>query len=117
MSQFPSEEEFNQNKETKDNLMKWRDVPVNIILKINKVDRIETQYGIAVILTLENVENKIFKCWSNQMLADELKDFGWREEECYVKSLGMVTSMKNPSRKYFSYNLCWEKQQRYDTVN
>ena len=102
MSQFPSEEEFNQNKETKQNIMKWRDVPQNTILKINEVDIINTKFGKATILTLENVESEIFKCWANQRLGDELKD--WKDEECYVKSLGLVPSIKNPSRKYYAYD-------------
>ena len=44
MSQFPSEEECNQNKETKQNIMKWRDIPQNTILKINEVDIINTKF-------------------------------------------------------------------------
>ena len=87
MSQFPSEEEFNQNKETKYNLMKWRDVPVNIILKVTNVDQINTKFGQAFILTLENQNGEICKCWSNLRLGDELVDFGWRDE-CYLNLWG-----------------------------
>ena len=110
MSQFPSEEDFDQYKEAKATILKWRDVPMNIILKINKVERINTQIAEATILTLENEEGDIFKCWSNQRLGDELKDFGWKDEKCYVRSLGLPPSTINPSQKYYAYDFARYQQ-------
>ena len=104
MSQFPSEEDFEQNKEVQESIMKWRELPMNIIHKINSVELKDTKYGEATILTLENEVGDIFKCWSNQRLAEELKDFGWKDETCYLKSLGLVPSIKNPSHKYYKYD-------------
>ena len=105
MSQFPSEEDFEQNKEVQESIMKWRELPMNIIHKINNVELKDTQFGEGTILTLENIKGEISKCWSNQRLAGELKDFGWKDENCYIKSLGLIPSIKNPSHKYYKYNL------------
>ena len=113
---FPTNEEFQKGVVSKQTVMKWREVPLNTILKITKVDQINTKFGETAILTLENKEGDVSKCWASQMLGNELTDFGWRGE-CFVKSLGMIESKKNPSQKYYSYELFWKDQQRYNTVN
>ncbi len=106
---FPTSEEFQKDVVSKQTVMKWKEVPLNIIFQVTEVKRSEGKFGPIVILTLESEQGEIFKCWSNQRLGEELADFQWLDDECYVKSLGLVPSKRNPGQQYYSYELCWKK--------
>lgn len=104
---FPTNEEFNENKQTKqESVMKWRDVPQNTIFKITG-GMIDTQHGEVTTLTLESEKGESFKCWTIPLLSDRLTQFDWRNE-LYVRSLGLVPSMRYPSIQYYAYELYWK---------
>ena len=53
---FPSNEEFIESQ--KSDIIKWRDVPIDIIYQIENVEQMITQNGEAMIVSLINKEGK-----------------------------------------------------------
>ena len=52
---FPTAEQFEQNKIQTDNtILKWREVPTDIIYRIDDVEKINTQIGEAMVVALSN---------------------------------------------------------------
>ena len=50
---FPTAEQFEQNKIQTDNtILKWREVPTDIIYRIDDVEKMNTQIGEAMVVTL-----------------------------------------------------------------
>ena len=56
MSTFLSFEEFNKKVEEQSDIMKFRDLEVDVVYLISKIDEINTMHGEATILTLKGGE-------------------------------------------------------------
>ena len=50
--EFPTNEKFDENKISNNDILKWRDIPMNKVFRIDDVSKINTKVGEGTILTL-----------------------------------------------------------------
>ena len=110
--EFPTVEAFEQNKEQLVPIMKWRELPENIIYHVISVTAIETPAaefgpGTAMYAEVEDGERNQYKVWLPARLCIELKDYGWHSREAFFCPKGLKQSEKNIDRQYFDYDIMW----------
>ena len=102
---FPTDEEFEQNKIQRDQIKSWRDVPLDVIYHIENVEEIPSKNGKATVVTLSDKDEKDrIKAFATSCLIKDLRDFGW-SYTYFIKSLGLKDSNRNIGQKYYSYDL------------
>ena len=101
---FITPEQFEQNKNKHDQIHKWRDVPLKVIYRIEKVEEISSKNGNATIVTLSDKDEKKLTAFATTCLIKGLKDFCWCETY-YIKSLNLKKSNKILGQKYYAYDL------------
>ena len=97
---FPTPEEFEQNKVLHDKILKWQEVPTEVIYHIETVEQITTKSRVKMVASLVDEDGTSFKAFTTSCLEKDLKDFGWGEE-WFIKSLGKRLSSKNPIQRYY----------------
>ena len=107
---FPTDQEFENNKISNNgDVLKWRDVPMNTIFKIEDSEAIKTKFGKAIILTLIDRDDNTYRCWSTSVITDTLKskkkDPSFKGKTLYIKSTGLKQSTTNPDNKYYDFDL------------
>ena len=107
---FPTDQEFDENKISNNgDVLKWRDVPMNNVFKIEDSETIKTKFGKATILTLVGRYGTKYRCWSTSVISDTLKskkkDPSFRGREIYIKSTGLKQSTTNPDNEYYDFDL------------
>ena len=108
MSSFPTPEKFERNKIQVDQILKWREVPTEVIYRIEKVEWIRTKVGEAMVVILVDKNEKKLKAFSTSCLMKDLKDLS-NNDECCIKPLGKRDSSKNPGQSYYHYELMISK--------
>ena len=56
--EFITPEQFEQNKNKHDQIQRWRDVPLNVIYRIENVEEIPSKNGNATIVTLSDKDEE-----------------------------------------------------------
>jgi hypothetical protein len=102
--EFLTEEQFNERKSERQSIKAWRDVPTNMIHRIEAVEEITTQRGQAKVVSLENVKGEKYKAFTTSVLDRDLEDFNWSNTCWYIKSLGLKQSEKS-GNSYYAYEL------------
>ena len=90
-------------QEQKDSLnaIKWRELQKGQIYKIESVEFINTQYGEACILSLDDMT----KVYAPSALAKRLKQDKDKPFPRYVRPVGRVQSKKNLAHTYYAFDL------------
>ena len=104
---FISDAMFNAKimKVQKDTI-KWADLPINIVYKIDKVKTVDTKFGKQKIADLSSRTGPSYHVWLTTLISNELeKRDNVDGEHYYIKSLGLKNSKKNVERKYFDFQL------------
>ena len=101
---FITPEEFEQRK-MQDTIIPWKDVPLGKLYKIERREEITTSKGTATILTLVDVVGDSLKAFATSCLE---KALAGRSHSCYIKSLGMTDSIRNPGQSYYKFELVRE---------
>ena len=110
--EFPTNKSFEQNKETTQQKIKWREVPVDVIFhvisaySVNVVTSYNTS-GKAMYADLEDGEGNKYMTWLPSRLCIDPKNYGWKTRTAFVRPLGLKQSEKNPDRQYFDYDIMW----------
>ena len=73
-TEFPTEEQFEQNRVLHDKILMWQEVPTEVICQIESVEEISTKIESAMV----DKYRTRFKAFATSYLMNELKDFGWR---------------------------------------
>ena len=81
MSSFPTPEQFERNKIQVDQILKWREVPTEVIYRIEKVEWIRTKVGKTMVIILVDKNEKKLKAFATSCLMKDLKD---SSDECYI---------------------------------
>ena len=85
---FLSEDEIDQRVQTQaQSALKWRELSIGVIYRIDRVKPITTRYGPATILELMSRDNTKIEVWAPDRLVKELR---WSEMPRYIRSLGLV---------------------------
>ena len=63
MSSFPTPDQFERNKVQLDQILKWPDVPTEVIYRIEKVEWIRTKVGDAMVVSLVNKNGEKHKAF------------------------------------------------------
>ena len=105
---FLTAEEFEQRKVQHDSIIAWRDVPQNVIYRVENVQDIPTQKGRAMVVSLVDVEGKQFKAFATNILEKALADFNWNSGTYFIKSLGLKQSTTCPGKSYYHFELVKE---------
>ena len=92
MSSFPSDEQFDQclaaNKRAADAL-NWKDLPKQVVYRVQPQGSIETKRGIDTVLELVNRENEEVKVWAPSSVVDALYSGPNVKKIPYIRSLGV----------------------------
>ena len=100
---FPTPEQFEQNKVQLDQILKWREVPTEVIYRIEKVEWIKTKKGGRVmVVSLVDQYGEQLKAFATSCLMKDLED---SNDGCYIKSIGKRESLRNPGQSYYHYEL------------
>ena len=108
---FPTVEEFEQNKDQYVPIIKWRELPENVIYHVNSVGKFDTpskfvstsvMYGV-----FHNKKGELFKVWLPERLCGELVDYAFNNMDAFVRSKGLKQSEKNSERNFFDYDIMW----------
>ena len=83
----PTAEQFEQNKVLHNSVLKWQEVPSEVIYHIETVEQITTKSRVATVISLVDEDGISFKAFATSCLEKDLKDFGWGEE-LFIRSLG-----------------------------
>ena len=102
---FISEEKFEEEavKGRKKAAISWKDLPLNVILKLIKIsDPVETKYGINNIITLQTRDGDEYCVWGKEHI---LKSINKAKEDdstgqIYVKTYGTVKHSKDETKTY-----------------
>ena len=101
--EFPTKEQFEQNKIQLGKIIKWREVPTEVIYYLKKVEHIKTkEEEKATILILIDKDGKQLKAFATPNLINDLKDY---KKGCFIKSIGKKKSSINPDRSYYKYEI------------
>ena len=104
MNSFPTSKQFEQNKVQCGRILKWREVPTEVIYRIEKVEWIRTKVGETMVISLVSRDGEKLKAFATSCLTKDLKDLS-DNDKCYIKSLGKRDSSKNPGQSYYHYEL------------
>ena len=102
---FPTDEEFTRRMQSQAHkpAIKWRDLVVGEVYRIDHVKSITTKYGQGTVLELTKRDANEVEVWAPARLT---KDLGWPEDlPRYVRPLGLVTCKTDSSKKYHKYEL------------
>ena len=102
MSSFPTPEQFERDKVQVDQILKWQEVPTEVIYHIERVEWIRTQVGKTMVVSLANQDGEQLRAFATSCLMKDLKD---SSDECYIRPLGKRDSSKNPGQSYYHYEL------------
>ena len=102
--EFPTAEQFKKNKVLHDKIVKWREVPIVVIYRIESVKEITPKSGLAVVVSLVDEDGMSFEAFATSCLEKDLIDFGWGKE-WFIKSLGQHLSSRNPDQSYYHYQI------------
>ena len=111
---FPTAEEFEQRKETSQQIIKWREVPENVIYHVKSVSYIATQsdfnngHELTMYAELEDEKGNESKSWLPERLSNKLKDYTLKNKIAFIKSKGLKQSEANPERQYFDFDIMWD---------
>ena len=112
---FPTAEEFEQRKETLQSIIKWREVPDNVIYHVKSVSFIATlsdfnnnRHELAMYAELQDEEGNEYKSWLPERLSNKLKDYTLKNKIAFIKSKGLKQSEANPERQYFDFDIMWD---------
>ena len=107
MTTFLSFEEFNskvdERQQSQSDIMKFRDLEINVVYLISGIDEISTTHGEATILTLKKDQGDEFKVWATSILSKDLKG-AKGDKEIYIVSTGAKKS-QSTGREYYDYKL------------
>ena len=100
---FPTAEQFEQNKVQLDQILKWREVPTEVIYQIENFEWIKTKKGGgAMVVSLVNQDGERLKAFATNCLIKDLED---SNDKCYIKSIGKRESSRNPGQSYYHYEI------------
>ena len=101
---FPSEEEF--AKQAKSTVypptLKWRDLIVGVIYRIDNYRAIPTKFGISTILEISKINNDKVEVWAPTRLVQDLESSSMPR---YIRPLGLVSCTGDSNRNYYKYEL------------
>ena len=83
--------------------MNWKDLPINIVYRLDGVFPIQTKLSKEILLQLSDKDGYVISVWSPSNLKKALKTgYG----TTYIKSLGKKERITNSGkRKYFDYQI------------
>ena len=91
-------------EDQKPHAIKWSELQENQIYTITNATHIQTRYGDACIITLNNGQ----QLWAPSSLIKRFKqDKHTIFFTCYVHPTGKERSKHNPAREYYSFDLVW----------
>ena len=104
--EFPTNEKFDESKISNNDILKWRDIPMNTIFRIDDISKINTKFGTGTILTLKDKNLNTYKCFATKTIADNLNNVNLQDGSCYIRSLGSKESTKTLVTNIITLILC-----------
>ena len=101
---FPSNEEFTQRvqSQAQQPALKWRELTIGEIYRIDVVKTITTRFGPGTVLELTTRDDNKIEAWAPARLA---KDLGWDDLPRYIRPLGKFHCTKDSTKSYHKYEL------------
>ena len=101
---FPTNEEFNQRMQSQAHkpAIKWRDLVVGEIYRINQVRTVITKNGQGTVLELTKRDASKVEAWASARLT---KYLGWGDLPRYIRPLGFVACKSDKTKLYHKYEL------------
>ena len=100
---FLTAEQFEQNKVQWGSVLKWQEVPTEVIYHIETVEQITMKSGrVAMVISLVDENGMSLKAFATSCIENDLKDFSLGEE-WFIRTLGKCLSSRNPSQSYYHY--------------
>ena len=101
---FPTNEQFDQRVQSQAHqpALKWRELMIGEIYRIDLVKNIATKFGPGTVLELTKHDASTVQAWAPAQLAKEL---GWGDLPRFVRPLGLFPCKNDSTKSYHKYNL------------
>ena len=100
---------FEEKSQDEPQAMYWKDLPMNIVYRVDGIFPTETKLSKEILLQLSDKDGYIISVWAPSAgnLKNELKNLPGGAITTYIKSLGQKEYLTNNSvkRKYFDYQI------------
>ena len=103
---FPSDEEFTRRVQSQAHqpAVKWRDLIVGEIYRIDQVKTVTTKYGQGTVLELTKRDASKVEAWASARLTKDLNE-GWCDLPRYIRPQGLVPCKSDNKKTYHKYEL------------
>lgn len=97
--------DFEKNIQRRTPIIRWRDLPTDIIYRVKSVNEIKsTSIAVqAMYADLQDRRDGSFRTWLPKRLCDQLKDHDQSSQEVFVRSKGRKTTLDG--RDYFDFEI------------
>ena len=100
--EFPSAEQFKQNKVECGQILSWEEVPTEIIYCTEKVGQITTKSErVIMVVSLVDKDGISLKAFPASCLRNNLRDFSWAKNG----SSNALVSGRDPDQNYYHYEI------------
>ena len=101
---FPTNKQFDElmQNQAYQPAIKWVDLPINKIYKIDQIKTVVTRLGEGKILELMTRDDKKITVWAPSRLVTDL---GWDELPRFIRSLGKFPHKRDNTKSYHKYEL------------
>ena len=103
---FISQEYFNTlaPKQFNDDVIFWKDLPVDVIFKVEQSYPVQTKWSEQLVLVLSTYEGTILRAYATTVIKKALKNSS--ETTTYIRSLGAKRIVTNSgNRKYHDFDI------------
>lgn len=109
MTSFITDEQFETvitKQNTEGPALQWKELPLNVILKIVDRKYVNVNNTPAMILMLVDRNDTIYKVWTPERLCEELcRNYNNDAYSIYLKSKGAKESKNDIGRWYYAYEI------------
>ena len=101
---FPTNDQFNilMQSQAYQPAIKWVDLPINEIYRIDQVKTIASRFGEGKILELMTRDDKKITVWAPSRLV---RDLGWDDLPRFIRPLGKFPCRSDTNKSFHKYEL------------
>lgn len=106
--EFPTIQQFEKSKGEFIPILRWRDLPKNIIYHVKSVVEMPqntSRFDVdtSIYAKLQDNMGEFYRVWLPKRLRYELKDHGWDSKEVFLMSKGL--KMLDGGRQFFDFDI------------
>ena len=101
---FPTNEQFDKLMQSQayQPAIKWVDLPINIVYRIDLIKNITTRFGEGKVLEMMTRDDKKITVWAPSRL---ISDLGWDDLPRFIRPLGKFPHKRDSNKSFHKYEL------------